>query len=31
MTNIIILPELEETHKNIHNKLDVFIKNIREL
>jgi GTPase SAR1 family protein len=22
-----ILPELEETHKNIHNKLDVFIKN----
>ena len=27
MTSIIILPELEETHKNIHNKLDVFIKN----
>jgi len=26
MTSI-ILPELEETHKNIHNKLDVFIKN----
>jgi DNA polymerase III delta prime subunit len=22
-----IIPELEETHKNIHNKLDVFIKN----
>jgi hypothetical protein len=27
MTSITILPELEQTHKNIHNKLDVFIKN----